>query len=110
LNIEPELGTCSSIHDILVVGQERWSRDLPLVTREEQQVGSGGVHLVRLSGMDRFLLDSLDLQGFKFLIKDLGQIHSDRLVDLLPQMGSEDLDKRDLERWDFTMPLISVRT
>jgi hypothetical protein len=50
------------------------------------------------------------LEGFKFLIKDLGQIHSDRLVDLLPQMGSEDLDKRDLERWDFTMPLISVRT
>ena len=46
--------------------------------------------------MDRFLLDRLDLEGFEFLIKDLGQIHGNRLVDLLPQMGSEDLDKRDL--------------
>jgi len=27
-----------------------------------------------------------------------------RLVDLLPQMGSEDLDKRDLERRDLSVP------
>lgn len=53
--------------------------------------------------MDRFLLDRFNLQGVQLLIEDLTQIHDDRLVNLLPQMGTEDLNERDLERRDFAV-------
>lgn len=33
----------------------------------------------------------------------LTEIHDDALMNLLPQVSSEDLDQRDLERGDFTM-------
>ena len=51
--------------------------------------------------MDRLLLYSLNLQWLQLLIKDLTQIHDDTFVDLLPQVGSEDLDEGNLQRGDF---------
>ena len=51
--------------------------------------------------MNRFFLDCLDLQWFKLLIEDLAQVHDNALVDLLPQVSSEDLDKRDLQGWNL---------
>ena len=53
--------------------------------------------------MNGLLLNSLDTEGFKFLVEDLAQIHDYRFVNLLPQMGTEDLDERNLERWDLSM-------
>lgn len=34
---------------------------------------------------------------------DLAQVHHDGLVDLLPQVGTEDLDERDLEGGDLSV-------
>ena len=53
--------------------------------------------------MNSFLLDSLNAQGLQFLIEDLAQVHDNGLVNLLPQMGTEDLDKRDLQCGNFTV-------
>jgi hypothetical protein len=53
--------------------------------------------------MDRLLLDRLDAERFQFLVEYLAQIHDHGLVDLLPQMGSEDLDQGDLERGDLSV-------
>ena len=53
--------------------------------------------------MNRFLLYCLDAQGFQFLIKYLAQIHHNRLVDFLPQVRTEYLDKRDLESWNLSV-------
>lgn len=53
--------------------------------------------------MDGLLLYGLDLQGFQLLIEDLAQIHDDALVNLLPQMCTEDLDQRDLECGNFAV-------
>lgn len=47
--------------------------------------------------MDQLLLHRLDLKSLKLLIEDLTQVHDHGLVDLLPQMGSEQLDVRDLQ-------------
>jgi hypothetical protein len=53
--------------------------------------------------MDSLFLHSLNAKSFELLIEDLAQVHDDRFVDLLPQMGSEDLDERDLERRDLAV-------
>ena len=70
---------------------------------EQQDVSTRTVHLVRLSGMDGLLLHSLDTQSLQLLVENLTQIHDDRLVNLLPQMGTENLDQRDLERRDLSV-------
>ena len=48
--------------------------------------------------MDRLLLHRLDLQRFKLLVKYLAQVHNNAFVNLLPQMGTEDLNQVDLQR------------
>jgi hypothetical protein len=53
--------------------------------------------------MDSLFLDGLDAESLELLIEYLAQVHRDRLVYLLPQMGSEDLDERDLERRDLSV-------
>jgi hypothetical protein len=53
--------------------------------------------------VNRLLLNSLDAELLQFLIKDLTQIHDDGFVDLLPQMGSENLNKGDLQCRDLAM-------
>jgi hypothetical protein len=73
------------------------------VAGEEQDVSARTVHLVRFTGMNRLLLHCFDAKSLEFLVEDLAQIHDDRLVNLLPQMGSEDLDKRYLEGWNFAV-------
>ena len=53
--------------------------------------------------MNRLLLHRLDLKRVKLTIKYLAKIHDDRLVNLLPQMRTENLNERDLERWNFAV-------
>ncbi len=53
--------------------------------------------------MNGFFLDRLYSQLIQFLIKDLAQIHDDGLVNLLPQMGPENLNQRDLQRRDLAV-------
>lgn len=48
-------------------------------------------------------LHSLNPQLIQFLIENLTQVHNNRLVDLLPQMGTENLDQRDFECWNFAV-------
>ena len=55
--------------------------------------------------MNSLLLDGLDLERFEFLVEHLTKIHNDRFVDLLPQMGTEDLDRADLERRNLSVPM-----
>lgn len=58
---------------VLVLGvvQKGGLGDGPLVGREEEGVGTGGVHLVRLAGVDGLLLDVLDVQGVQLLVEHL---------------------------------------
>lgn len=60
-----------SIVLVLGVVQQRRLGDGPLVRREEESVGAGRVHLVRLAGVDGFLLHVLDVQRVQLLIEDL---------------------------------------
>jgi hypothetical protein len=53
--------------------------------------------------MNRLLLNGLDAELLKFLIEDLAQVHDHTLMDLLPQMGTEDLNQRNLERRDLAV-------
>lgn len=53
--------------------------------------------------MNGLLLDGLDTQELELLVEDLTQIHNNRLMDLLPQMGTEDLDEGDLEGRNFAV-------
>lgn len=53
--------------------------------------------------MDGFLLDSFNVQGFQFHIKDLTKIHNNRLVNLLPQVSTEDLNEGNLKSGNLTM-------
>ena len=46
--------------------------------------------------MDGLLLHRVDAQSVELLIEHLTQVHDHALVDLLPQMGPEDLDEGDL--------------
>mmetsp|Transcript_39335 Transcript_39335/g.83813 ORF Transcript_39335/g.83813 Transcript_39335/m.83813 type:complete len:1257 (-) Transcript_39335:3240-7010(-) len=103
LHVDPVLSSRSSIETILGLGQQGRLGDSPLVGGEEQDVGTRGIHLVGLSGMDRLLLHHLDLEGIQLEIEHLAQIHDHTLVDLLPQVRSEDLDQRDLQGGDFAV-------
>jgi len=68
---------------------------------------SGKEQIRRLT--NSFLLDSLDLKSFEFLIEYLTQIHNNRFVDLLPQMSSEDLNERDLEGRNLSVHYRAIR-
>jgi len=53
LDITPPLVRGRSVEDVLGIGEERRSRDVPFVGREEEDISSGRVHLVGLSGTER---------------------------------------------------------
>lgn len=53
LNVTPPLVRSRSVEDVLGVGEERRSRDVPLVGREEKDISGRRVHLVGLSGTGR---------------------------------------------------------
>ena len=75
-----------------------------LVRREEEDIGTGRIHLVTLTRVNCLLLHSLDLQWLQLLVKHLAQIHDDTLVDLLPQVSTEDLNQTDLQRRNLSVP------
>lgn len=53
--------------------------------------------------MDSLLLHGLDFQRVQLLVKHLTDVHHDGLVNLLPQMSTEDLNKRDLQRGNLAV-------
>ena len=64
--------TTNSFHIFsLGIGEEWWLGNVPFVGGEKKDVGARWVHLVGFSGMDRLLLDSLDLKSVQFLIEHL---------------------------------------
>ena len=56
---------------LLGVCQQRGPGDIPLVGGKEQDICTGRVHLIGLSGVDCLLLYRLDFQCIQFLIKHL---------------------------------------
>ena len=50
-----------------------WESFLPVGGKEED-VRTGGIHLVGLAGVDGFLLDVLYLQSVEFLVEDLERV------------------------------------
>mmetsp|Transcript_569 Transcript_569/g.1265 ORF Transcript_569/g.1265 Transcript_569/m.1265 type:complete len:352 (-) Transcript_569:2863-3918(-) len=97
LDVQPVLLRCGAIEDVSGLRKEGGLRDPPLVRSKQQNVCAGRIHLVRLPRMDGLLLHHLDLQSVQLEVKHLAEIHDDGLVDLLPEMGPEDLDQRDLQ-------------
>jgi hypothetical protein len=75
--------------------------DLPLVAGEEKDIRRRRVHLVRLSRVDRLLLDRLDLQRLHLLIKDLTQVHDDRFVD---HSSASDILLFSSYKWQISRP------
>ncbi len=69
------------------VFNKRGSGYVPLIRREQEDIGTGRIHLVALARMNRFLLHCFDLKRFEFLVKDLAQIHYDTLVDFSAKDG-----------------------
>ena len=53
--------------------------------------------------VNSLLLHRLDLERLKLLVKDLTQVHDHTLVNLLPQVRTEDLDERDLKGWNLAV-------
>ena len=98
LHVDPVLVRGRGVVHVVRVAEQRRLRHLPLVRSEQQNVGARRVHLVALARMDGLLLHHLDLERIELLIEHLAQIHRERLVDLLPQVRTEDLNQRDLER------------
>mmetsp|Transcript_2955 Transcript_2955/g.8790 ORF Transcript_2955/g.8790 Transcript_2955/m.8790 type:complete len:598 (+) Transcript_2955:730-2523(+) len=103
LDVDPVLVGRLLVEHIILLSHEAGLGDGPLVRGEKEDVRARRVHLVRLSRMDRLLLDCLNLESIELLIKHLTKVHDQRLVDLLPEMGPEDLDERDLERRDLSV-------
>ena len=53
------------------ISDERRPGDVPLVRREQEDVGAGRVHLVTLTRVNSLLLDSLNLEWLEFLVEHL---------------------------------------
>ena len=103
LHVDPELLRRRCIKGVVAVGDEARLRDSPFVSSKEENVGTRAVHLVRLAWVDRLLLDGFDFERVELLVKNLAQIHHEAFVDLLPEMGTEDLDQGNLECRDLAM-------
>jgi hypothetical protein len=53
--------------------------------------------------MNGLLLNSLNAKLLQLLVEHLAQIHDHGLVNLLPQVGTEDLDQRNLQSGDLAV-------
>ena len=53
--------------------------------------------------MDSLLLYGFDLEGVHLHVKDLAEVHDNRLVDFLPQVRPKNLDQRYFEGWNLTV-------
>ncbi len=71
LHIDPVLVAGLLVKHVILVCHEGGLGHGPLVGSKQQDVGTGGVHLVRFPGVDGLLLDSLNLQRIQFLVKHL---------------------------------------
>lgn len=103
LNIDPILIGSRTIKGILLFMEKRRLADRPLEGSIKKNISTRRIHLVRFTRMDGFLLDSFNVQGFQFHIKDLTKIHNNRLVNLLPQVSTEDLNEGNLKSGNLTM-------
>ena len=93
LHVNPKDDRALLIKRVVRLPHQRRLTDRPFVRSEQQDIRTRAIHLVRLSRVDRLLLNGFNLQRIEFLIEDVAHIHDDRLVDLLPQVRSEDLDQ-----------------
>ena len=84
LHVDPVLGRGGPVVGVLLLVQEGGLRDLPFEGCEEEDICTGGVHLVGLSGVDCLLLDGLDLERVELHVEYLAEIHYNRLMYLLP--------------------------
>lgn len=71
LHVDPVLVARRAVEHVLGVRQERRARHVPLVRREEEDVGARRVHLVRFSRVDRLLLHRLDRETLELLVENL---------------------------------------
>lgn len=103
LHVDPVLVSCAAVVLISLLMQQAGLGNLPLEGGEQQNISATRIHLVGLARMDGFLLDAFDLERVEFHVEDLAQIHHNGLVDLLPQVSSEDLDQGDLQSWNLSV-------
>ena len=71
LDVEPVLLSRASCELVFELVKEAWIRDGPLEVGVEHDVSTARVHLVRLSRVNRLLLDAFNLKRVLFYIKDL---------------------------------------
>lgn len=74
LHVNPVLVARLLVKQVILVCHQGGLGHGPLVGSEQQDVCTGGVHLVGLPGMNGLLLDSLNLQGVQLLVKDLASV------------------------------------
>lgn len=96
LNVNPKLVRGGAIVVFLFLMQKAGLTRLPLEGSKQNDVSTGRVHLVTLSWVDCLLLHCVNLETFKLHVQNLAQVHHHRLMNLLPQMGSENLNQRNL--------------
>jgi len=95
LDIDPVFCCDCAIIIVFWLMQQWWLADLPFVSGEEKNICAAWVHLVGLTRVYRFFLDSVNFKTVKFHVEYLAQVHNDGFMDFLPQMSSENLDKTD---------------
>ena len=93
LNINPKFIGSSSIILLLSFMKKTRFADLPLERCEKNDIGARRVHFIAFSWMNSLLLNSVDFQTFKLHVVHLTQIHDNTLMNFLPQMSPEDLNK-----------------
>lgn len=77
LDINPVLVAGLLVKQVILICHEGGLGHGPLVGSKEQDVCTGGVHLVRLPGVDGLFLYSLNLQCIQLLVKDLTPIRAE---------------------------------
>ena len=103
LNIEPIFIGGSLGEFIVVVVKKRRSASVPTISSFDNKVRSRTVHLVRLTRMDSNTFNTINRQLVQDLIKHLSKINHHTLVNLLPQVSSEDLNQGDFQGRNLTM-------
>ncbi|KAF8102925.1 hypothetical protein N665_0190s0042 [Sinapis alba] len=77
---------------------------------KQKNISARAVHLITLPWMNCLLLNSFYLQSIQLLVQYLTKIHNNTLMDLLPQMGTENLNQRYLQCRNLSMHKNSHQT
>ena len=77
--------------------------DLPLKSSKKDDICTRRIHFIAFPWMNGFLLHCIDLQTLEFHVEDLTEIHHNAFMNLLPQMGSENLNEGYFESWNLAM-------